>query len=544
MQRARKIEVEPARVDRFITDVLVRAALSRERDHMAEQAAAQAAEELEAEGQAPDVDACRESFVEWLRWWPFKNRETGEVLTFASMWTGQRDLAEIMMANPWVFALKAGKLGFTEEECAWDGWIARFKPNSRVHIYSKEAESAKLILSFVRFGLQNIHHALRLPMKAGTKVLELQADPLDIRTIAAYPSNSSKGTPGIDQTATHVHLDELSHVEDPETLYSDASTIVPPGGSLHVVTRGRGEGVYTKELWDMCHNNGGGSKLFGFFADWRQRPDRDEDWYHAEADNRPHLGMMYFAPRTPDEALAGDMESVYIPPDVWAACRAELPELTLTEPIIIAADAGVTHDLYAVVAVSLDPSNDQHIAIRAVRTWAPDPATGRIDYSKPEGFIKFIATGGCPLGHAEGEEWQDPDCPECTAGNFTFPAHNVIQFTYDKYQLESFSQHMKAAGVCWVDEFDQGTERLVGDANMALLARQRRLVHPGDPQLDAAVANAKAKMPSGEDTKIRMIKRHEKGKIDAAVAAAMGVKRVGDILIGQGGMVAVPVRAR
>ena len=119
--RVQPIEVEPARVDRFITDVLLRAALSRERDRMAVEAAARAAEELEAQDAAPDIEACRESFVEWLRWWPFKNRETGKILTFASMWPGQRDLAEIMMANPWVFALKAGKLGFTEEECAWDG---------------------------------------------------------------------------------------------------------------------------------------------------------------------------------------------------------------------------------------------------------------------------------------------------------------------------------------------------------------------------------------------------------------------------------------
>ncbi len=531
------INIAPAEAERFITDSLLRAALIRERNRMAEEAAATVAEELEAQGEPPDVEACRESFLEWLRWWPFKNRETGEILTFASMWPGQRDLAQIMMDNPWVFALKAGKLGFTEEECAWDGWIARFKPNSRIHIYSKEAESAKLILGFVRFGLQNIHSALRLPMQAGTKVLELRASETDIRTIASYPSNSSKGTPGIDQTATHVHLDELSHVEDPETLYSDVSTIVPPGGSLHIVTRGRGDAVYTKELWEKCGNNGGGSRMHGFFADWRQRPDRDEQWYREESEDRPHLGMLFFAPGTPDDALAGSMESVYIPMDVWAACRKDLPELTTDEQMVLSADAGVTHDLYAVVAATVDPTDAQSVAIRAIRTWAPDPETGRIDYAGPEGFIRWICLGGCPLGHSRGTPWQQEDCPECRADNFTAPAHNVVQFTYDPYQLETFSQALRQEGACWVEEFKQGEERLVGDANMALLARQRRLSHPGNPVLDLAIKNAKAKMPTGEDTKIRMVKRHANGKIDPAVAAAMACKRVVDILMGAGGMV-------
>ncbi len=543
------VRVASDRVEAVIVAAAIRAIATQQRNAASEQAAQEAAEVEEADTTPkPDVEACRESFIEWLRWWPFRDRETGVIRTFANLWPGQQEAAQLMTTEAWLFLLKAGKLGFTELECAYDGWIVRFRPNSRVHIYSKEADSAKLILGFVKFGLQNIHSALRLPMYEGaggdtTRTVMLRGGDMDLRTVASYASKSGKGTPGIDQSATHVHLDELSHCEDPETLYSDVSTIVPPDGTLHIVTRGRGVGVYTSDLWELCKNNGGHSRMFGYFADWRQRAGRDDEWYASESLNRPHMGMMFFAPNAAEDALAGDADNVYIPIDLWDAREEAMPALSHEEPCVFAIDAGVTGDLFAVVAGSANPNRPGDPAIRAVRWWKPSKATGRIDYIEVETWLRFMAAGGCPQGHPKGDpKWQPDDCPDCQRGNFPVPQHNILQFTYDPYQMEDMMQRFRDEGIAWCSEFSQMGERLVGDANMAIMARQNRLAHNGDPILREHIRNSKAQIKAGEDTRMRIVKRNEKVKIDCAVAASMCVKRVGDIILGQGGLAIIEAR--
>jgi hypothetical protein len=100
--------------------------------------------ELEA-----DVAAARvypQGFVAWLKYWRFKNRESGALLTFRNPWPGQEKFRDLMInvaqsaidKAMWegIFALKAGKLGFTELECAWDGYVLWARRNARVHLFS------------------------------------------------------------------------------------------------------------------------------------------------------------------------------------------------------------------------------------------------------------------------------------------------------------------------------------------------------------------------------------------------------------------------
>ena len=536
--------------DATVKRLIARALVQREQDRLAVEAAASKATELEEEAQGgPDIEACGAAFLEWLRWWPFKNRETGEVHTFADLWEGQQEAADAMIEHPWLFLLKAGKLGFTELECAWDGWIARFKPNSRVHIYSKDADSAKVILGFVKFGLANIHTALRLPIFEGAggdtiRSLVLDASTTDRRTIISYASASkgakTKGTPGIDQTATHVHLDELSHAEDPETLYSDVSTIVPPDGSIHIVTRGRGDLNYTAELWAKCGNNGGSSPMHGYFADWTKRPDRDEEWHAVEAGKRSNIAMNYYAPATAEDALSGEMDSVFIDLDLWDARGEDLPPLGIKEPMIIAVDAGVTGDAFAIVPVTEhpDPERAGVLALRGAMIWMPkDFADGRIDFHLPERRIRWLCDGGCPQGHPKGDkriDRGDEECSHCAAEDFSAPPHNVLMVVYDPYQLEDMMQRFRDDGLSWCSPFNQNTDRLIADANFAQRARKATMVHNKSPVLREHIRNAKAKVRTGEDTQLRIVKRYERAKVDAVVAASMGLQRASEVLLGAG----------
>ena len=276
--------------------------------------------------QVQEAAWCQQSFHRWLRHWHFTNRETGGVETFGrciehgdehpgALWPGQRTLMEHMNEHPWLFALKAGKLGFTELECAYDGWVTRFRhPNASVHVFSRDAAAAEELLGYIRFGLSHLPEWMQLPIYEGrgadTDVsLKYQAGPDDVRTVVRYAAGPHVA---IDQSATHSHVDELARMLYTELTWTAVESTVPDeGGTVHIVTRGAGAGNYSATLWQKAMR--GESRLYPFFAAWDQRPDRDADWYKRQTGEHTELGLQQFAPTTWEEAIGGPGTAAVIP---------------------------------------------------------------------------------------------------------------------------------------------------------------------------------------------------------------------------------------
>ena len=484
------------------------------------------------------VERCRRSFLAFLPHWRFINRETGATLGFGSLWEGQQQFAELMTRESWIYALKAGKLGFTELECAWDAWCALFRhPYARVHLFSKDQDASRNLSQIVRFGLEH------LPADWGLQFLEGRAgdntaksfrvrarfmsDPEDFRTIVSYPAVKNVA---IDQSATHNHVDELSHMQYAEALWNSISTTIPVGGSCHVLTRGAGDAVYSAELWEAA--KAGESDLVPFFADWSKRPDRSWEYREQMAGKLTPQGLGYFLPETEEDALAGDESSPYIPLEVWDRLHDTALEPMRPgseEPSIIILDAGTSHDFFGGMITTRHPVHHERAAIRACRAWRPQDfepdqnGVQHVDYDVPERWVRFVVWGGCVHGHPRNMPL--PGCELCDKGDFPVPGSNVIQVCYDEHQLENMAQHLKAAGI-WCQPFPQGEERLIADAQLYTLALNGDLAHNGDPVLREHIGNCRAKVQSDEESKLRICKKGPARKIDLAVCASMGTRRI------------------
>ena len=524
------------------------------------------------ENEREALDRCEDyprGFYEFLRHWKFVNRETGLVQTFAELWSGQQAAAERMVAHPWVFLLKAGKLGFSELECAWDGYIARFRqPRAQVNIFSKDGPASKVLLGMVKYGLRNLPDWMgvqMLPELAGgdtltsVKIHVAGTDVDDIRTVVSYAASEHVA---IEATATHAHVDELSHMKFAEATWGAVSTTVSPYGSLHVVSRGAGADKYSAQLWRQCmagrdvetmelaEGRRPEGRLVPHFSPWHARPDRDRDWYETERGTRSLQRLLHYAPETPEDALAGDETAIYIPIAVWDNCfDPDLPPLVGgdRQAVVLSLDAAVSGDNFAAVAVTRHPDHPdsdgrrcgrtkRDPAIRAVRIWAPDPNTGVIDYTPIERWIRMVCLGGCAEGHPNITRKQlskPPDGEECDAcaNGRRAPGMNVVQICYDEFQLHDMATRLTQDGVAWCSKFPQTTERLVADGQMHKLAMKGMLAHNGDPDLRVHIGNAKAKLQADEESRMRIVKRSPEAKVDGAVAASMGIKRALDLNI-------------
>lgn len=187
----------------------------------------------------------------------------------------------------------------------------------------------------------------------------------------------------------------------------------------------------------------------------------------------------------------------------WDNCKEELPGLGRDEPMVIALDAATggktqTADCFAVVGVTRHPHRVEDVAVRYCGIWVPPPG-GLLDFEPIEIELKRI-------------------CQE----------FSVIEVAYDRTQLHDMTNRLRKKGIANFKEFSQETPRLIADKTLQQAIMSRRVSHDGNPLLRSHIDNANAKK-SKQDSKqdvIRIVKRTNSLKIDAAVALSMAASRI------------------
>jgi hypothetical protein len=171
----------------------------------------------------------------------------------------------------------------------------------------------------------------------------------------------------------------------------------------------------------------------------------------------------------------------------WDNCKEDLPPLDAWEPMVLAADAGVSDDNFALVGVTRHPNNSEHIAVRYSQRWLPNG--GKIDFDDVEAEIERICD-----------------------------AHHVVILTYDAFQLHQMMMGFGKRGVVFCQEFGQQVDRLEADKGLRDLIMQKRIAHDGNPELRAHIDNAD-RVVDTLNRKLRIEKG--RGKVDLAVALSM-----------------------
>lgn len=175
----------------------------------------------------------------------------------------------------------------------------------------------------------------------------------------------------------------------------------------------------------------------------------------------------------------------FVPADWWAACAGETIKPDKHKPVIVGMDAGVSSDCFAIVVVT---GNAGIIEVVEVKVWKPKPGK-KLDFDGPETYLKNLAK-----------------------------RFNVTEFAYDQYQLHDMATRLRKLGLGWFNQFSQGQDRMIADKHLYDLIRERRLRHPNIDELTEHVMNANAET---DKEKMRIVKRAEHLKIDAAVSLSM-----------------------
>lgn len=194
---------------------------------------------------------------------------------------------------------------------------------------------------------------------------------------------------------------------------------------------------------------------------------------------------------------------------LWDLCKSnDVPPLTKKEPMVLGVDAAKGRttsysDCFAIVGVTRHWEKEKrrdYAVVRFVQTWQ----------ARPGKKIDWVGSPSAPG-------------PE-TVMRQLCKDFNIIQIAYDPSELHDLGTRFTRERICWMKEFGQTSKRIESDTDLMHLIQTRRLVHSGDTTLREHLNNADRKV-SDDGRKMRIVKRLENLKIDAAVALSMAVNR-------------------
>lgn len=178
----------------------------------------------------------------------------------------------------------------------------------------------------------------------------------------------------------------------------------------------------------------------------------------------------------------------FIPIEWWDGCPKLSNELRPRQGVVLAIDAAVESDCFAIVMVSTTNGVPQ---VRYARAWLPVRGE-QINFSEPEAEIRRL-----------------------------IKTYNIEAVAYDPYQLADMAQRL--GDLAFWEKFTQGAPRAIADKRLYDILRDQRIEHGDEPTLRQHIINADRK-PEDEN-KLRIIKREQTRKIDLVVALSMAVDR-------------------
>ncbi len=278
----------------------------------------------------------------------------------------------------------------------------------------------------------------------------------------------------------------------------------------NIYTTGKLEGVRISDEYPFYEN-----KLARQFTLWNETPRlpwqigaQGEAYYASE--KRTLTSISQFN-RIHRNQWSGGSEP-FVPPEWVTACKGALPAYE-GNPCVAALDGALTDDSFALVVMD---KHEEVTRVRYSRVWYP-PENGQIDFvgtqdaQGPEMVIRWLV----------GAE------PYRERGS----GLNIIEWAYDKTHIADMMARLQRELSIYIYDFSQGELRLVSDAMLRHAIRDRRFLYGDDSDdLVAHIKNANAKLTKVQDATeksgqlretIRIIKRNQRLKIDACVAASM-----------------------
>lgn len=222
---------------------------------------------------------------------------TGGKIPFL-LWAAQRRVLEVMCKHLQVIILKARRLGLSWLVLAYALWLAFFRDNCYIPIFSTGEKAAGRHIGRVKFMYQNLPEWLKAdnPLVRDS-IMSLEFKNGSILEAFADTENAARG-----EGATLAVVDEHAWQSWARQNWPAIKPIIDGGGQMVIVSTAKTKADLFADLWAKAKR--GLNKFIAVFLPYDARPDRDEAWWESEKNEYPDEALFYREyPRTEADAF-------------------------------------------------------------------------------------------------------------------------------------------------------------------------------------------------------------------------------------------------
>ena len=172
--------------------------------------------------------------------------------------------------NDYNIVLKGRQIGISTLVAGYALWMLLFHNDKNILVIATKQETAKNLVTKVRFMHQNLPVWLRGEIVTDNKLSLQFTNGSQIKAVA-----SSKDA-GRSEALSLLILDEAAFIDDADIIWTAASSTLSTGGQAVLLSTPNGVGNFFHKMWQQAEAKS--NNFNPILLDWRVHPERDQAW--------------------------------------------------------------------------------------------------------------------------------------------------------------------------------------------------------------------------------------------------------------------------
>jgi hypothetical protein len=182
----------------------------------------------------------------------------------------QEKVLHLWRDNPYDIILKSRQLGISTLVAGYSLWLMLFQKDKNVLCIATKQETAKNMVTKVKFMFENLPSWLKIPAEENNKLT------LRLNNGSQVKAVSAAGDAGRSEAVSLLIIDEAAFIDGIAEIWASAQQTLATGGGAIVLSTPFGTGNWFHQTWVKAEANE--NQFLPIKLPWYVHPERDESW--------------------------------------------------------------------------------------------------------------------------------------------------------------------------------------------------------------------------------------------------------------------------
>jgi len=188
----------------------------------------------------------------------------------------QEKVLHLWRDNPYDIILKSRQLGISTLVAGYSLWLMLFQKDKNVLCIATKQETAKNMVTKVKFMFENLPSWLKIPAEENNKLTLRLSNGSQVKAVSAA------GDAGRSEAVSLLIIDEAAFIDGIAEIWASAQQTLATGGGAIVLSTPFGTGNWFHQTWVKAES--GENQFLPIKLPWYVHPERDETWRKRQDD--------------------------------------------------------------------------------------------------------------------------------------------------------------------------------------------------------------------------------------------------------------------